>query len=75
MPAFEQILKMNLRAEIIAFLRAHPNDVESALKLGVKSCIIEHCVNPYFVRHIYNLDHKATVDRITGALKIAKDQA
>jgi len=71
--AFEEILKMNLQAEIVSFCRAHPDDLDLTIKLGAKSAIIEHIVNPYMLRHVYNLDHQATVDRCAGALKIAKE--
>ena len=71
--AFREILKMNLKSEIVAFLRAHKDDVNAAAKLGVKSCIIEHTVNPYLCKYVYKIDHAATVNRIVEAFKIARD--
>jgi 2-isopropylmalate synthase len=71
--AFEEVLEMDLQAEIAAFCRAHPDDLDLTIKLGCKTAIIEHIVNPYMLKHVYNLDHKAAVDRIAGALKLAKD--
>jgi len=67
--SFEEVLRMDFKSEIVAFLRAHKDDVALAVKLGVKSAIIEHIVNPYLLKHIYELDHKATVDRIVDAFK------
>lgn len=71
--AFEEVLKMNLRAEIVSFCRAHPDDLDLTIKLGCKTAIIEHIVNPYMLKHVYNLDHKGTVERCAGALKIAQE--
>ncbi len=71
--AFQEILRMNLKAEIVAFLRAHKDDLKTAVDLGVKSVIIEHNINPYVCKHIYDLDHRRTINRIVEAFKIAKD--
>jgi methanogen homocitrate synthase len=71
--AFKVVLTMNLKAEIVAFLRAHKDDLKSAISLGVKSVIIEHVTNPYLCKYVYKLDHAGTVNRIVDAFKIAKD--
>ena len=71
--AFKEVLTMNLKSEIVAFLRAHPDDLKAAIELGVRSVIIEHTVNPYLCKHIYNVDHAATVKRVVDAFKIAKE--
>ena len=71
--AFKEVLTMDLRAEIVAFLRAHPDDLKAAIELGAKSVIIEHTVNPYLCKHVYKVDHAATVKRIVDAFKIAKE--
>jgi isopropylmalate/homocitrate/citramalate synthase len=70
--AFEEVLSMSLQAEIVSFCRAHPDDLDLTIKLGCKTAIIEHIVNPYMLKHVYDLDHKATVDRCAGALKLAR---
>jgi len=70
--AFQEVLKLDLKSEIIAFLRAHPDDVKAAVDLGCKSVIIEHIVNPYFCRHVYDLSHKETVERIVNSIRDAK---
>ena len=72
--AFEEVLKMDLQAEIVSFCRAHPDDLDLTIKLGCKTAIIEHIVNPYILKHVYDLDHKATVERCAGALKLAKEK-
>ena len=71
--AFEEVLKLDLKAEIVSFCRAHPDDLDLTIKLGCKTAIIEHIVNPYMLKHVYDLDHQATVDRCVGALKLARE--
>lgn len=71
--AFKEVLTMNLKTEIVAFLRAHKDDLNAAIKLGVKSVIIEHTVNPYLCKYVYNVDHAATVSRVVEAFKIARE--
>ncbi len=70
--AFEEVLKMEFKSEIIAFLRAHPDDIKAAVDLGAKSVIIEHNVNPYFCRHVYGLTHEQTVARMVETFKDAQ---
>jgi len=71
--AFKEILTMNLNAKIVAFLRAHKDDLNAAIKLGVENVIIEHTVNPYLCKYVYNIDHVATVNRLVEAFKIAEE--
>ena len=70
--AFEEVLRMDFTSEIIAFLRAHPDDIKAASDLGCKSVIIEHNVNPYFCKHVYGLTHDETVARMAGTFKDAQ---
>ncbi|MEN8246423.1 MAG: hypothetical protein ABFS43_16160 [Thermodesulfobacteriota bacterium] len=70
--AFKEVLNMDFRSEIIAFLRSHPDDIKAAADLGAKNVIIEHNVNPYFCKHVYGLKHEETVARITGIFKDAQ---
>lgn len=70
--AFKEILKMDLSSEIVAFLRAHPDDIQAAVNLGVKSVIIEHNVNPYFCKHVYGLTHQETVARLINVFQSAQ---
>ena len=70
--AFQEILEMDFKSEIIAFLRAHPDDIEAAVDLKCKSVIIEHNVNPYFCKYVYELSHKQTVERIVNSIRDAK---
>lgn len=70
--AFQEVLRMDFDSEIIAFLRAHPDDIRSASDLGCKSVIIEHNVNPYFCKQVYGLTHDETVERMVETFKDAQ---
>ena len=70
--AFQEVLRMDLDTEIVAFLRAHPDDIKATVDLGCKSCIIEHNVNPYFCKSVYELNHEQTVERMVNTFKDAK---
>jgi methanogen homocitrate synthase len=70
--AFQEVLKMDFQSEIVAFLRAHPDDIQSAVDLGCTSCIIEHNVNPYFCKSVYELTYDQTVERMVNTFKDAK---
>lgn len=70
--SFKEVLKMDLKSEIVAFLRTHPDDVQVAIDLGVNRVIMEHNINPYFCRHAYGLTHQETVERIVTAFKAAQ---
>jgi len=71
--AFQEVLKMDLKSEIVAFLRAHPDDIQAAVDLGAKSVIIEHNVNPYYCKHVYGLTHQETVERMINVFKAAQE--
>ncbi len=70
--AFQEVAKMNFTSEIVAFLRAHPDDIKVAADLGIKSVIIEHNVNPYYCKHAYGLTHEETATRMANAVKDAQ---
>jgi isopropylmalate/homocitrate/citramalate synthase len=70
--SFKEVLKMDLKSEIVAFMRTHPDDVQAAVDLGVKRIIMEHNVNPYFCKHAYGLTHQETIERIITAFKTAQ---
>lgn len=69
-----KLVSMNLDAEVVAFARAHPADIEASLKCGVGSIVVEHTVNPYLCRHAYGLDENRLLDRLIGAVSRAKSE-
>lgn len=71
--ALKRLMKMNLPTEVVAFARAHKEDIRLSIECGCKYILIEHSVNPYFCEFAYHLDQNALVERIAGSIKMAKD--
>lgn len=72
--AVAKLAKMNLGAEIVAFARAHPDDINLCVDCGVKAIIVEHTVNPYLCRYVYGLDTEAMIGRIVRSIALAKEK-
>ena len=47
--AIKEVMKLNLKSDVVAFARAHPDDVALSVECGVQHIIVEHTVNPYLV--------------------------
>jgi len=71
--ALKKLVKMDLPTEIVAFARAHPDDINLAIDCGCKYILIEHSLNPYFCQYAYNVDKEMLVERIVSSIKMAKD--
>ncbi len=67
-----QVVKRNLKAEIIAFIRTMKDDIDKSIDCGVKSVILEHITNPYACESAYGLDQSQVIDRIVSSILYAK---
>lgn len=72
--ALKVLARRNLPAKIFSFARAHEKDLQLTLDAGVGHVVVEHNVNPYICRHVYQLDLGAVEKRIAKAIRYAKDQ-
>ncbi len=70
--AIKEVVKLNLQSKIVAFARAHPDDVRLSVECGVEHIIIEHTVNPYLCKYAYNLDQEQLCQRIYDNVLAAK---
>lgn len=70
--AIKRLIKLNLRAEIVPFCRARPDDIEAAAETGATCAVVEHAVNPYVCKYAYKLDTPALIDRIVSSVNYAK---
>ena len=43
----KQIVKRNLKAELVGFVRTLKTDIDLAIDCGVRTVILEHIMNPY----------------------------
>jgi isopropylmalate/homocitrate/citramalate synthase len=70
----KEIVELGLNAEIVGFLRANKLDVDLAEECGLKTVIIEHCINPYLIEQAYGLEKKEVISRCIEASNYAKEK-
>lgn len=70
----KRVIKRNLKAEMIAFIRTMKDDIDKAIDCGVKSVILEHIINPYACENAYNVDMGEVTDRIVASVLYAKEK-
>lgn len=71
--AFKRLAKMKLKAKKIALARILEEDVKLAAECGADGLFYETSINPYFVKHVLNLDSKEFINRIIRGAKLAKE--
>jgi len=70
----KQVVKRNLDAETVAFIRTLKDDIDMSIDCGVKTVIVEHIVNPYACEAGYRLEKSEVIDRIVSNVSYAKDK-
>lgn len=70
--AIKEVMKLNLKSDVVAFARAHPDDVALSVECGVQHIIVEHTVNPYLCKYAYKLDEDDVKKRIFDNVSSAK---
>jgi 2-isopropylmalate synthase len=74
MEGIKQVVKRNLKAEIISFIRTMKEDIDKSIDCGVKTVILEHITNPYACKLAYGLDKAQVIDRIVSSIQYAKEK-
>ena len=69
----KQVVKRNLKSEIIAFIRTLKDDIDKSIDCGVKSVILEHNLNPYACAAGYGLEKNEVIDRLVSSTLYAKE--
>lgn len=69
----ELVLKRNLKAEIIVFIRTLKDDIDMSIDSGAKTVILEHITNPYACEAGYGLEKAEVIDRIISSILYAKE--
>lgn len=70
----KQIVRRNLKSEVVAFVRTIRKDIEIAMDCGVKTVILEHIMNPYACEAGYGLDKAQVTDRIVSSVQFANEK-
>lgn len=74
MEGIKQVVKRNLKAEIIAFIRTMKDDIDKCIDCGVKTVMLEHIVNPYACEAGYGLSKNEVIDRCVSSIMYAKEK-
>jgi methanogen homocitrate synthase len=66
------VAELGLDSELVGFARALPGDVEACAKTGLTSVIVEHTVNPYLCKYVYDVDRAELVSRLEESFAAAR---
>lgn len=72
--AVEEMVKRNMDAQIFAFCRAMPGDIELAADCGVDGVVIESPVNQSFIKYGYGWEPEKAIERAVIATQSAKER-
>ncbi|MFW6057127.1 MAG: LeuA family protein [Chloroflexota bacterium] len=70
----KRIVKRNLRAEMVGFVRTIKKDIDMAIDAGVKTAILEHIMNPYATNAAYGLSHEEVKERLISTMQYASEK-
>ena len=70
----KQVVRRNLNAEVVGFLRTMHSDIDVALDCGVQTVILEHVMNPFMSENAYGLDKEKVIDRIVSSAQYANEK-
>ena len=68
------MVRRNLNAEVVGFLRTMHSDIDVALDCGVQTVILEHVMNPFMSENAYGLDKEKVIDRIVSSAQYANEK-
>jgi len=70
----KEIVNSSLNAEITALVRAHKMDIDLSEECGLKTVIVEHCLNPYVNQGGYDLDTQGIIGRCAESINYANEK-
>lgn len=70
----KQVVKRNLKTEIVGFIRTMKSDIDIAIDCGVRTVILEHVMNPYACENAYGLEKSEVIDRIVSSAQYSNEQ-
>ena len=70
----KQVVKRNLKAEVVGFVRTMNSDIDMAIDCGVKTVILEHIMNPFSCESAYGLEKAEVIDRIVSSAQYANEK-
>jgi 2-isopropylmalate synthase len=70
----KQVVKRNLKAELVGFIRTMKSDIDIAIDCGVRTVILEHIMNPFACEMAYGLEKAKVIDRIVSSAQYANER-
>ena len=67
------VAELGLSAELVGFARALPGDVEACRATGLPTVIVEHTVNPYLCKYVYDVDRAELMRRLEECFAAARE--
>jgi isopropylmalate/homocitrate/citramalate synthase len=67
------VAELGLESELVGFARALTGDVEACASAGLTSVIVEHTVNPYLCKYVYDVDRAELVSRLDESFAAARE--
>src|SRR6266536_2276577 len=66
------VAELGLDSELVGFARALPGDVEACAAAGLPTVIVEHTVNPYLCKYVYDVDRAELLSRLEESFGAAR---
>jgi 2-isopropylmalate synthase len=67
------VAELGLEAELVGFARALVGDVEACAAVGLPTVIVEHTVNPYLCKYVYDVDRATLLGRLEESFAAARE--
>jgi isopropylmalate/homocitrate/citramalate synthase len=66
------VAELGLDSELVGFARAVPGDIKACANAGLTTVIVEHTVNPYLCRYVYDVDRTELLARLDESFAAAR---
>ncbi|NIB44452.1 homocitrate synthase [Pseudomaricurvus alkylphenolicus] len=70
----KQVVDLDLDCEVTVLVRANPLDIDLAVDCGIKTVVLEHCMNPYLNETGYHLEKSHVIERCVDSVSYAKEK-
>ena len=67
------VAELGLESELVGFARALAGDVEACAAAGLPTVIVEHTVNPYLCKYVYDVDRAELLKRLEDSFAAARE--
>ncbi len=69
------LAQMKLRARVTPLVRVRDEDVQAAIACGAPGMVLEFGINPFLIKHAYNMTPEQLIEKIALLSRRAKEEA